>query len=77
MKRQRSLHLQSVGVKLFVILFSTILLLSSVLGLTSYYAAKGIITDEVAAASSQAIVRPLINWISSLSSMKRSRGNLP
>ena len=57
MKRQRSLHLQSVGVKLFVILFSTILLLSSVLGLTSYYAAKGIITDEVAAASSQAIVQ--------------------
>ncbi|WP_310832390.1 methyl-accepting chemotaxis protein [Paenibacillus pedocola] len=57
MKRQRSLHLQSVGVKLFIILFSTILLLSSVLGLTSYYAAKGIITDEVAAASSQAIVQ--------------------
>ncbi|WP_151735412.1 methyl-accepting chemotaxis protein ['Paenibacillus yunnanensis' Narsing Rao et al. 2020] len=57
MKQQRSLRLQSVGVKLFVILFSTILLLSSVLGLTSYYTAKGIITDEVAAASSQAIVQ--------------------
>ncbi|WP_150275601.1 methyl-accepting chemotaxis protein [Paenibacillus tepidiphilus] len=57
MKRQRSLHLQSVGVKLFVILFGTILLLSSVLGVTSYYAAKGIITNEVAAASSQSIVQ--------------------
>lgn len=57
MKQQRKLHLRSVGVKLFVILFSTIVLLSSVLGLTSYYAAKGIITDEVAAASSQSIVQ--------------------
>lgn len=55
MKRQR--NLKSVGVKLFVILFGTIVLLSSVLGLTSYYAAKTIITDEVAAASSQSIVQ--------------------
>ncbi|WNS46480.1 methyl-accepting chemotaxis protein [Paenibacillus sp. MMS20-IR301] len=57
MKRQRKLNMRSVGVKLFVILFCTIVLLSSVLGLTSYYAAKGIITDEVAAASSQSIVQ--------------------
>lgn len=57
MKRPRNLRLKSVGVKLFVILFCTIVLLSSVLGLTSYYAAKGIITDEVAAASSQSIVQ--------------------
>lgn len=57
MNRQRHLYLKSVGVKLFVILFCTIVLLSSVLGLTSYYAAKGIITDEVAAASSQSIVQ--------------------
>ncbi|AIQ57395.1 methyl-accepting chemotaxis protein [Paenibacillus borealis] len=57
MKRQRKINFRSVGVKLFVILFCTIVLLSSVLGLTSYYAAKGIITDEVAAASSQSIVQ--------------------
>lgn len=57
MKRQRKLNFKSVGVKLFVILFCTIVLLSSVLGLTSYYAAKGIITDEVAAASSQSVVQ--------------------
>lgn len=57
MKGTRALHLKSVGVKLFVILFCTIVLLSSVLGLTSYYTAKGIITDEVAAASSQSIVQ--------------------
>ncbi|MEK3686535.1 methyl-accepting chemotaxis protein [Paenibacillus sp. FSL R10-2736] len=57
MKRQRKLNFRSVGVKLFVILFCTIVLLSSVLGLTSYYAAKRIITNEVAAASSQSIVQ--------------------
>lgn len=57
MKRQRKLNFRSVGVKLFVILFCTIVLLSSVLGLTSYYAAKSIITNEVAAASSQSIVQ--------------------
>lgn len=51
------MNFSSVGVKLFVILFCTIVLLSSVLGLTSYYAAKGIITDEVAAASSQSVVQ--------------------
>ncbi|MEK5033598.1 methyl-accepting chemotaxis protein [Paenibacillus sp. FSL R7-0302] len=57
MQRWRFINFSSVGVKLFVILFCTIVLLSSVLGLTSYYAAKGIITDEVAAASSQSIVQ--------------------
>ncbi|MBW4083833.1 methyl-accepting chemotaxis protein [Paenibacillus sp. S150] len=57
MKRPRNIRFRSVGIKLFVILFCTIVLLSSVLGLTSYYAAKGIITDEVAAASSQSIVQ--------------------
>ncbi|MNO24764.1 Methyl-accepting chemotaxis protein McpC [compost metagenome] len=57
MKRPRHLRLRSVGMKLFVILFCTIVVLSSVLGLTSYYAAKGIITDQVAAASSQSIVQ--------------------
>ncbi|MEK3701229.1 methyl-accepting chemotaxis protein [Paenibacillus sp. FSL R10-2199] len=57
MNRQRKLNFRSVGVNLFVILFCTIVLLSSVLGLTSYYAAKRIITNEVAAASSQSIVQ--------------------
>ncbi|KGE18518.1 methyl-accepting chemotaxis protein [Paenibacillus wynnii] len=58
MRGSRSyLHFRSVGMKLFVILFCTIVILSSVLGLTSYYTAKGIITDEVAAASSQSIVQ--------------------
>lgn len=57
MQRWRFINFSSVGVKLFVILFCTIVLFSSVLGLTSYYAAKGIITDEVAAASSQSIVQ--------------------
>ncbi|WP_379160698.1 methyl-accepting chemotaxis protein [Paenibacillus sp. sgz5001063] len=57
MKRPLHLRFRSVGIKLFVILFCTIVVLSSVLGLTSYYAAKGIITDQVAAASSQSIVQ--------------------
>ncbi|MEC0167460.1 methyl-accepting chemotaxis protein [Paenibacillus graminis] len=57
MKQPRNSRFRSVGMKLFVILFCTIVLLSSVLGLTSYYAAKGIITDQVAAASSQSIVQ--------------------
>lgn len=57
MTRLRHLNIKSVGFKLFIILFCTIVLLSSVLGLTSYFAAKAIITDEVAAASSQSIVQ--------------------
>lgn len=57
MKKLWTLQFRSVGIKLFVILFSSIVLLSSVLGLTSYFAAKDIITDEVAAASSQSIVQ--------------------
>ncbi|WP_019912216.1 methyl-accepting chemotaxis protein [Paenibacillus sp. HW567] len=57
MKRPLHISFRSVGVKLFVILFCTTVLLSSVLGLTSYSVAKGIITDKVAAASSQSIVQ--------------------
>lgn len=57
MKKLWTLQFRSVGIKLFVILFSSIVLLSSVLGLTSYFAAKDIITDEVAAASSQSVVQ--------------------
>lgn len=57
MKGSQIFNFKSVGIKLFVILFCTIVLLSSVLGLTSYSVAKGIITNEVAAASSQSIVQ--------------------
>lgn len=57
MKKSGALNFRSVGMKLFLILFSSIVLLSSVLGLTSYYAAKKIITDEVATASSQSVVQ--------------------
>ena len=57
MKKSGALNFRSVGMKLFLILFSSIVLLSSVLGLTSYVAAKKIITDEVATASSQSVVQ--------------------
>lgn len=57
MKKSGALNFRSVGMKLFLILFSSIVLLSSVLGLTSYFAAKKIITDEVATASSQSVVQ--------------------
>lgn len=57
MTKSWTLHFRSVGMKLFVILFSSIVLLSSVLGLTSYFSAKEIITNEVAAASSQSVVQ--------------------
>jgi methyl-accepting chemotaxis protein len=57
MRRSWTLRFKSVGMKLFIILFCSIVLLSSVLGLTSYHTAKGIITDEVAAASAQSIVQ--------------------
>lgn len=57
MQRSSLFQFRSVGMKLFLILFSSIVLLTSVLGLTSYFTAKGIITDEVATASSQSIVQ--------------------
>lgn len=57
MRRSSIFQFRSVGMKLFLILFSSIVLLSSVLGLTSYFTAKGIITDEVATASSQSVIQ--------------------
>lgn len=57
MKKLGALQIRSVGTKLFIILFCSIVLLSTVLGLTSYFSAKDIITDEVAAASSQSVVQ--------------------
>ncbi|WP_223879915.1 methyl-accepting chemotaxis protein [Paenibacillus spiritus] len=48
---------KSVGTKLFAALFCTTLLLTSVLGLTSYNASKRIITDQVASASEQSVTQ--------------------
>lgn len=51
------IRFRSVGVKLFAILFVTIVGLSSALGFASYSQAKRLITDKVAAASQQSIVQ--------------------
>lgn len=48
---------KSVGFKLFIIIFCSILLLCAALGLTSYSIAKQIITSQVASASSQSVVQ--------------------
>jgi methyl-accepting chemotaxis protein len=48
---------RSIGMKLFVLLFAGIVVLSVILGLSSYQLSKGIIKDEVSQASSQAIVQ--------------------
>lgn len=74
MKRDAMPAMRSVGVVLFVILFVTTTLLSSVLGLTSYSAAKGMITEEVAAASVQAAVQAsdkLDFWLGQYESLSR------
>lgn len=76
MQRWRFINFSSVGVKLFVILFCTIVLLSSVLGLTSYYAAKAIITDEWWQQPPHSLLsRRQTSWISCSLNMKRSPGN--
>ncbi|MEW9699674.1 methyl-accepting chemotaxis protein [Paenibacillus sp. SI8] len=49
--------IQSVGGKLFLILFVTTVGLSAVLGIASYTVAKNLIMDKVATASSQTIVQ--------------------
>lgn len=53
----KDLSLKSIGVKLFLIVFSAIVLLSAIVGIFSYQMAKGIITDEVSTASKQAMVQ--------------------
>ncbi|WP_110930178.1 methyl-accepting chemotaxis protein [Paenibacillus bouchesdurhonensis] len=55
MKRRGRLELQSVGTKIFIVLFATVVLLSAVLGISSYLMSKQIIRGQVGLASSQAI----------------------
>lgn len=55
MKRWGRIQLQSVGTKIFIVLFATVVLLSAVLGISSYLMSKQIIRGQVGMASSQAI----------------------
>ncbi|MGF7050212.1 methyl-accepting chemotaxis protein [Paenibacillus sp. DS2015] len=57
MNKIRILRFKSISTKLFAILFSGIVILSTALGLSSYQLSKGIIKQEVSLASSQAIVQ--------------------
>ncbi|MBY9080424.1 methyl-accepting chemotaxis protein [Paenibacillus sp. HN-1] len=57
MKKFGALRFKSVGLKLFLIIFCSTLLLCSGLGLASYSISKRTITDQVASASSQSIVQ--------------------
>ncbi|MNO59825.1 Methyl-accepting chemotaxis protein McpB [compost metagenome] len=49
------IQIKSVGMKIFIILFATVVLLSTVLGASSYLMSKEIIRGQVGLASSQAI----------------------
>ncbi|AZK45064.1 methyl-accepting chemotaxis protein [Paenibacillus lentus] len=55
MKIWGRIQLQSVGTKIFIVLFATVVLLSAVLGVSSYLMSKQIIRGQVGLASSQAI----------------------
>lgn len=55
MKQLSKLQFKSVGMKIFVILFATVVLLSAVLGISSYLMSRDIIRGQVGSASSQAI----------------------
>lgn len=55
MNKLKQIQLKSVSMKLFVTVFCSIVILSSILGLTSYQISKRIIMDQVGATSSQAI----------------------
>lgn len=57
MKKFGALRFKSVGLKLFIIIFCSTLLLCTGLGLASYSISKRTITDQVATASSQSIVQ--------------------
>ncbi|MUG87793.1 HAMP domain-containing protein [Paenibacillus timonensis] len=48
-------HWNSVGLKMFVIVFAAVVLLSAVLGFSSYRASREIIREQVASASTQAV----------------------
>lgn len=49
------IQINSVGTKIFIILFATVVLLSTVLGISSYLMSKEIVRGQVGLASSQAI----------------------
>ncbi|CAM2999731.1 methyl-accepting chemotaxis protein [Paenibacillus sediminis] len=53
----KGMQINSVGMKLFIIFFCTVVLLSSLLGLISYNNSKNIIMDQVSTAASQSIVQ--------------------
>lgn len=55
MKLRNPFHFKSVGTKLFMILFVTVVTLSAVLGISSYMMSKEIIRGQVGSTSSQAI----------------------
>lgn len=55
MKQWRRIQFKSVGMKIFIIVFATVVLLSAVLGISSYTISKDIIRDQVGLASSQSI----------------------
>ncbi|MEF2966380.1 methyl-accepting chemotaxis protein [Paenibacillus sp. M1] len=55
MKLRGHIQFKSVGMKIFVILFVTVVLLSAVLGFSSYFMSKEIIRGQVGLAASQAI----------------------
>ncbi|WP_334077489.1 methyl-accepting chemotaxis protein [Paenibacillus sanfengchensis] len=55
MKFGRFLQFKSVGMKLFVMVFGVIMILSAILGLSSYVMSKEIIRGQVGSAASQAI----------------------
>lgn len=55
MKLRGLIQFKSVGMKLFMILFVTVVLMSAILGISSYMMSKEIIRGQVGTASSQAI----------------------
>ncbi|WHX49655.1 methyl-accepting chemotaxis protein [Paenibacillus woosongensis] len=55
MKRGGRIQLESVGVKIFIVVFAAVVIVSAVLGISSYLMSKQIIRGQVGLASSQAI----------------------
>ncbi|WP_410771123.1 methyl-accepting chemotaxis protein [Fontibacillus sp. BL9] len=55
MKLRGPIQFKSVGMKLFIILFVTVVLMSTILGISSYLMSREIIRGQVGSASSQAI----------------------
>lgn len=55
MKRGGRIQLESVGVKIFIVVFAAVVIVSAVLGISSYLMSKQIIRGQVGLASSQAV----------------------